>query len=72
VSIILEQSLTEVKHAAFSPESITSVPISDIENEIPLSLPAEETSLGRWGFPDISQWEMYHARQALLTVFSIT
>ncbi len=24
------------------------------------------------GFPHISPWEMYHARQALLTVFSIT
>jgi len=24
------------------------------------------------GFPHISLWEMYHARSALLTVFSIT
>jgi hypothetical protein len=37
-----------------------------------LSFPSEETSLGRGGFPHISPREMYHARPALLTVFSTT
>jgi len=44
--------------------------ISDFENT--LSFPSEETSLGRGGFPHISLGEMYHARTALLTVFSTT
>ena len=49
---------------------LPSVPIDDFENT--LSFPSEETSLGRGGFPHISLWEMYHARPALLTVFSTT
>jgi hypothetical protein len=47
-----------------------NVPICDFENT--LSFPSEETSLGRGGFPHISFPEMYHARPALLTVFSTT
>jgi len=49
---------------------VPSVPIGDFENT--LGFPGEETSLGRGGFPHISPWEMYHARPALLTVFSTT
>jgi len=41
-----------------------------IENT--LSFPSVETSLGQGALPHISPWEMYHARPALLTVFSIT
>jgi hypothetical protein len=49
---------------------IPSAPIGDFENT--LSFPSAETSLGRGGFPHITLREMYHARPALLTVFSIT
>ena len=41
----------------------------DIKNT--LSFPGEEISLGS-GLPSHLPWEMYHARPALLTVFSIT
>jgi len=50
--------------------SFRVIRIHDIKNT--LSFPSEETSLGRGGFPHISPWEIYHARPALLTVFSIT
>ena len=49
---------------------VPSVPIGDFKNT--LSFPSEETSLGHGGFPHISPQEMYHARPALLTVFSTT
>jgi hypothetical protein len=44
--------------------------LNDIKNA--LSSPSVEISLGRGDFPHTSQREVYHARPALLTVFSIT
>ncbi len=49
--------------------NISSIPIGDFKNA--LSFPSEETSLGS-GLPSHPRWGMYHARPALLTVFSIT
>jgi hypothetical protein len=51
-------------------EDVPSDPIGGCENT--LSFPGEETSLGRGGFPHIPLREMFHARPALLTVFSTT
>ena len=50
-------------------DDVPSAPIGDFENT--LSFPSEETSLGS-GLPSHLSREMYHARPALLTVFSTT